>query len=86
MNINHYVKEKLAKAMKETNVNRKLSNVLHMHSLVTIYKSFVRPNVDYGDIYLLDLCIRPIRELKACILILLLQSLEQLTLIIVSII
>ena len=86
MNINHYVKEKLAKAMKETNVNRKLSNVLHRHSLVTIYKSFVRPNVDYGDIYLLDLYIRPIRELKACSIILLLQSLEQLTLIIVSII
>ena len=47
---NHHMKEKLAKTMKGINVIRKLSNALPRHSLVTIYKSFVRahdqPNND----------------------------------------
>ena len=35
--------------MKKANVIKKLSNVLPRHSLITIYKSFVRPHLDYGD-------------------------------------
>ena len=29
---------------------RKLIHILPKHSLITIYKSFVRPHLDYGDI------------------------------------
>ena len=29
---------------------KKLSNVLPRKSLITIYKSFVRPHLDYGDL------------------------------------
>ena len=37
------------KAMKGTGSIKKLSKTLHRHPLVTIYKSFVRPRLDYGD-------------------------------------
>ena len=46
----HHIKEKLDKAMKGVSVIKKLSNVPPRHTLVTIYKSFVRPHLDYGDI------------------------------------
>ena len=29
---------------------KRLSKMLPQHSLLTIYKSFVRPHLDYGDI------------------------------------
>ena len=29
---------------------RKLQNILRVPSLLTIYKSFIRPHLDYGDI------------------------------------
>ena len=35
--------------MKGINAIRKLSNVLSTHCLVTIYKSFINPHLDYGD-------------------------------------
>ena len=34
----------------DSNVNRKLQNVLPRTALLTIYKSFIRPHLDYGDI------------------------------------
>ena len=40
----------MSKAMKGIGVIQKLSKTLPRHSLITIYKSFVRPYLDYGDI------------------------------------
>ena len=50
LNFNHHIKEKMTKAMKEIGVIKRLSKMLPRHSLFTIYKSFVRPHPDYGDI------------------------------------
>ena len=36
--------------MKRIGIIKKLSNVLPRKSLITIYKSFVRPHLDYGDL------------------------------------
>ena len=47
--VSHHIKKNLGKSMKKANVIKKLSNVLPRHSLITIYKSFVRPHLDYGD-------------------------------------
>ena len=44
------MKEKISKACKGIGVIRKLHYVLPRHSLLTIYKSFIRPHLDYGDI------------------------------------
>ena len=40
----------MPKALKGIGIIKNLSKVLPRHSLVTIYKSFVRPHLDYGDI------------------------------------
>ena len=45
-----HIKEKISKAMKGTCIIKKLSNVLPRKSLITIYKSFVRSHLDYGDL------------------------------------
>ena len=50
LNFNHHVKEKIAKANKGKRQIRKLAHVLPSQSLLTIYKSFIRPHLDYGDI------------------------------------
>ena len=50
LNFNYHIREKMSKAMKGIGIIKKLSKVLPRHSLVTIYKSFVRPHLDYGDI------------------------------------
>ena len=50
LNFNHHIKEKMTKAMKVIGVITRLSKMLLWHSLLTIYKSFVRPHLDYGDI------------------------------------
>ena len=50
LNFNHHVKEKIAKANKSIGLIRKLAHALPMQSLLTIYKSFIRPHLDYGDI------------------------------------
>ena len=50
MNFNHHGKEKVAKANKGIGLIRKLAHVLPEQSLLTIYKSFIRPHLDYGDI------------------------------------
>ena len=36
--------------MKGIGIFKKLSKTLPWHALITIYKSFVRPHLDYGDI------------------------------------
>ena len=50
LNFNHHVNEKTNKASKGIRVIKKLSNTLPRDALLTIYKSFVRPHLDYGDI------------------------------------
>ena len=50
LNFNHNVKEKITKANKGIGVIKKLSNILPRDALLTIYKSFLRPHLDYGDI------------------------------------
>ena len=50
LNFNHHVKEKIAKANKGIGLIYKLAHVLPRQSLLTIYKSFIRPHLDYGDI------------------------------------
>ena len=49
LNFNHHIK-KITKAMKGIGFINRLSKILPRHSLLTIYKSFVRPHLDYGDI------------------------------------
>ena len=50
LNFQHYIKEKIAKASKEIGVIKKLNNVLPRNAFLTIYKSFIRPHLDYGGI------------------------------------
>ena len=50
LNFKLHIKEKISKAMKGIGITKKLSNVLPRKSLITIYKSFVRPHLDYGDL------------------------------------
>ena len=45
-----HVNEKTKKATKGANILRKLNLLLPHSSLLTIYKSFVRPHLDYGDV------------------------------------
>ena len=45
-----HVDEKIKKAMKIVGTIRKLNSVLPRFSLLTIYKSFVGPHLDYGDV------------------------------------
>ena len=51
LNFNLHIKEKMSKAMKGIGVNQsiKLNETLPRHSLITIYKSFVRAHLDYGN-------------------------------------
>ena len=48
LNFIHHIKEKNSKADK--GVIKKLNNALPTKPLLTLYKSFVRPHLDYGDI------------------------------------
>ena len=50
LNFNLHIKEKISKEMKRIGVIQKLTKTLLRHSLITIYISFVRPHLDYGDI------------------------------------
>ena len=43
------MKEKIEKANKGIGLIRKLAHVLPRQSLLTIYKSFIRTHLDYGD-------------------------------------
>ena len=50
LNFNNHIKEKIAKANNGIGITCKLSHLLPRESLTTIYKLFVRPHIDYGDI------------------------------------
>ena len=47
LNFDHHINENIVKANKGTGLIRKLAQVLPRQS---IYKSFTRPHLDYGDI------------------------------------
>ena len=50
LNFNTHINEKITKANKDIGIIRKLAYVQPRESLISIYKSFVRPHIDYGDI------------------------------------
>ena len=50
LNFSHHIKEKISNICKGIGVIRKLHYVLPRHSLLAIYKSFIRPHLDYGGI------------------------------------
>ena len=50
LNFNTNINEKIAKANKVIGIICKLACVIPRESFITIYKSFVKPHIDYGDI------------------------------------
>ena len=50
LNFNAQVDQKIKKCNKIIGLIRQLSVTLPRNALLTIYKSFVRPHLDYGDI------------------------------------
>ena len=51
LNLNYHVKEKICEAMQEIGVTRKLSKVLPWNYLITLYKSLVRPHLNYSNVF-----------------------------------
>ena len=49
LTFNNHVSKKLSKASKGVGIIRKLFYLIPRNSLVTIYKSFIRPHLDYAD-------------------------------------
>ena len=50
LDFQEHLKDKLSKIIKTIGLLRKLQKILTRPSLLTIYKSFIRPHLDYGDI------------------------------------
>ena len=50
LNFQEHIKIILTKVNKTIGLLRKLQNILPRESLLTIFKSFVRPHLDYGDV------------------------------------
>ena len=50
LSFNHHIKEKISKANKGIGMINRLYDYLPRHTLVNIYKAFIRPHLDYGDI------------------------------------
>ena len=50
LNFGHHVNEKISKANKIIGLIKRLHYHLPRKSLLNIYKSFVRPHLDYGDV------------------------------------
>ena len=46
----HHINENINKASKGIGVIRKLNNILPCPALLTIYHSFIRPQLDYSDV------------------------------------
>ena len=46
----HHINENINKTNKGIGTIRKLNNILPCHALLTVYRSFVRPDLDYGDV------------------------------------
>ena len=49
LSFNFHIKETISKAIKGIAIVKKFNKSLPRHSLVTIYKTFVRSHLDYGD-------------------------------------
>ena len=49
LDVKEHLKNMSVKVNKSTALLRKLQSILPRHALVTIYKSFIRPHLDYGD-------------------------------------
>ena len=58
LNFNEHIESKIRKCNKIIGLMKKLFQILSRKSLLTIYKSFVRPNLDYADI----ICDKPLNE------------------------
>ena len=50
LDFNAYIKEKISKANRGIGTIQKLKSKLPRNALLTIYKSFIRPHLNYGDI------------------------------------
>ena len=50
LNFTHHIKEKVIKANKGIAVIKNLQTKLPWNALLTIYKSFIRPHLDYAGI------------------------------------
>ena len=50
LNFQEHIKNLLTKVNKTIGSLRKLQNILPRGSLLTIFKSFLRPHLDYGDV------------------------------------
>ena len=50
LNFNFHLNDKICKANRGIGIIRKLNCELSRRTLITVYKSFIRPNLDYGDI------------------------------------
>ena len=50
LDFNLHIKNVQSKLNKTIGLLRKLQNILPRQSLITIYKSFITPHIDYGDI------------------------------------
>ena len=50
LNVDLHIKEKMSKAMKGIGIIKKLCKTLPNILLLQLYKSFVRPHLEYGDI------------------------------------
>ena len=46
----HHINEKINKANKGIGIIRKLNNIIPHSALLTIYRYFIRPHLDYGDV------------------------------------
>ena len=50
LSFNEHLETVLAKVNRFIAILCKLQSVLHREALLTIYKSFIRPHFDYGDV------------------------------------
>ena len=50
LSFNQLMADNMNKAMKAIGILRKLQSILARLSLLTIYKSFIRPHLDYGGV------------------------------------
>ena len=50
LNFSYHIKEKISKVMKGIGIIKKLSKTLTWYAVITVYKSLLRPQLDYGDI------------------------------------
>ena len=59
LKFDHHMNEKLNKACKGIGLIKRLYYNMPRKSLLTIYKSFLRPHLDYGDIIMINLIMLP---------------------------